>query len=83
MKKEIQEAVEPLKSRQDKIEKETHDTNAKINKMAEEMSEIKVKISKMTEKTPDSWADKLNKGGGSQGQPSCWLEGQECDIPWG
>ena len=73
IKKEIQEAVEPLKSRQDKIEKETDDTNAKINKMAEEMSEIKVQLSKMTEKTPDSWADKLSKGGAAKNDlPAGW-----------
>ena len=51
IKKEVQEAVEPLKNRQDQTEKETEEAKDKINKLEEEVKEMKKEMVMLKEKT--------------------------------
>ena len=70
IKKEVKEAVEPLKDRQDKAEKETEAANAKIDKLAEEISEMRKEMARKDEKSRETWASRLtNSVGTSEGNP--------------
>ena len=62
-KKEIESAVEPIRERQDKMEKDTEASNAKINKLVEDMNEMKKEMTKMNENKSDSWSAKVKEGG--------------------
>ena len=71
MKIEILKAVEPLKERQDKTEKETEAANDEINKLEEELKEMRKEMVMMKEKKTDTWASKLAEGGG-RSLPGGW-----------
>ena len=63
IKKEIKEAVEPLKERQDKADKETKAANERIDRIAEELKDMKSEIARKNEK--DTWAAKVAESGGA------------------
>ena len=57
MKKQIKDAVEPIRERQDKVEKEAEATNAKIDKLEDELKQVRDEMKKMNEKKSNSWAE--------------------------
>ena len=71
VKKEIQEAVEPLKERQDIAEKETEEANTKIKKLEGDVKEMRKEMASMKEKKTDTWAGKVAEGGG-RSLPGGW-----------
>ena len=71
VKKEIQEAVEPLKERQDIAEKETDAANTKIKKLEDDVKEMRKEMASMKEKKTDTWASKVAEGGG-RSLPGGW-----------
>ena len=71
IKKEVQDAVEPLKNRQDQTEKETEAAKDKINKLEEEVKEMRKDMVMLKEKKTETWASKLAEGGG-RSLPGGW-----------
>ena len=71
VKKEIQEAVEPLKERQEIAEKETEAANTKIKKLEDDVKEMRKEMVLMKEKKTDTWASKVAEGGG-RSLPGGW-----------
>ena len=57
IKKEIKDAVEPIRERQDKVEKETEASNAKIDKLVDELKEMRDEMKKMNEKKSNTWGE--------------------------
>ena len=72
VRKDIQEAVEPRKERQDIAEKENEAANPKIKKLEDDVKEMREEMALMKETKPDSWASKVAEGGG-RNLPEGWM----------